>query len=407
MIQIKAGCTMFEDIKIRGVDNLLALMEKFRNDPREQKVDLVVGVYKDDHGDVPVMRAVKQAENHLFESEKTKNYVGIPGDAEFRALVPSILLGSQSPLIEQNRIDCVQTPGGTGALKVACDLLNYLKPAIKIWVSTPTWANHIPVATDARLTVDQYPYFRSADRSLDFDGMMTHLDEHSKAGEVILLHACCHNPTGVDLTLDQWQQLTDFVRERQLFPLVDCAYQGLGDGMDADVAGLRHMTENLPELLIANSFSKNFGIYRERTGALSFVCESAEQVTNTFNAVKTVIRSNYSMPPSHGARVVATVLNDSQMTAEWKAELDEMRSRISAMRSALRSELEQRGIKEDLSFLTNQKGMFSYTGFTPEMVASIKDNYGIYMAGDGRINVAGICSGNLDYISDAFASVLD
>ncbi len=398
---------MFEEIQIRGVDNLLALMEKFRNDPREQKVDLVVGVYKDDNGDVPVMRAVKQSENHLFESETTKNYVGIPGDADFRSLVPSILLGSQSVLIEQGRVDCVQTPGGTGALKVACDLLNYLKPGIKIWTSTPTWANHIPVATDARLTVDQYPYFRASDRSLDFEGMMTHLDNHAKAGEVILLHACCHNPTGVDLSLEQWKELTDFVSERQLFPLIDCAYQGLGDGMEADVAGLRYMAENVPELLIANSFSKNFGIYRERTGALSFIGASAEQTTNTFNAIKTVIRSNYSMPPSHGARIVATILNDPNMTTEWKAELDEMRDRIANMRSELKSQLEKRGVNEDLSFLTNQKGMFSYTGFTPDMVATIKDNYGIYMAGDGRINVAGITSNNIEYISDAFASILD
>lgn len=398
---------MFEDIKTRGVDNLLALMEKFRNDPREQKVDLVVGVYKDDHGNVPVMRAVKQAENHLFESEKTKNYVGIPGDADFRSLVPTILLGTESPLIQQGRVDCVQTPGGTGALKVACDLLNFLKPSIKIWMSTPTWANHIPVATDARLTVDQYPYFRPADRSLDFEAMMAHLDNHSKAGEVLLLHACCHNPTGVDLSLDQWQQLTGFVSERGLFPLIDCAYQGLGDGMEEDVAGLRHMTENVPELLIANSFSKNFGIYRERTGALSFACASQEQAANTFNAVKTVIRSNYSMPPSHGARIVTTILSDADMTAEWKTELDEMRARISAMRSALKSQLEQHGITEDFSFLTNQKGMFSYTGFTPELVARLNDEHGIYMAGDGRINVAAICSGNLEYIANAFASVLD
>ena len=398
---------MFEDIKIRGVDNLLALMEKFRNDPREQKVDLVVGVYKDDHGGVPVMKAVKQAEMNLFKSEQSKNYVGIPGDAEFRALVPPLLFGSDSALIEQGRIDCVQTPGGTGALKVACDLLNYLKPAIKIWMSTPTWANHIPVATDARLTVDQYPYFRFADRSLDFEGMMAHLDNHAKAGEVILLHACCHNPTGVDLNLDEWKQLTGFVSERGLFPLIDCAYQGLGDGMEADVAGLRHMANYVPELLVANSFSKNFGIYRERTGALSFVCTSKEQTDNTFNAVKTVIRSNYSMPPSHGARIVATVLNNSEMTADWESELDEMRDRISSMRSVLKAQLEKRGVTEDLTFLTNQKGMFSYTGFSPEIVAKLNDDYGIYMAGDGRINIAAICSGNIEYISEAFADVLN
>ncbi len=397
---------MFETIKSRGIDQILALMQAFRADPRTNKVDLVVGVYKDADGKVPVMRAVKEAERLLIDEETTKTYVGMAGDPEYCGLVPKILLSEGSSALAAGRVVSLQTPGGSGALKVGSDLLNSIKPDQKLWVSTPTWANHVPVATDAGLVTDQYPYFRPSDRGLDFEGMMAHLDQHAVAGDAILLHACCHNPTGVDPNFEQWQSITDFVLDRGLLPFVDCAYQGLGDGMEQDVAGLRHIAERAPEMLIASSFSKNFGIYRERVGAITIIAKDPQQLATTKGAAETVIRSNYSMPPSHGARSVATVLASRDLSDLWSEELDEMRKRIADMRSALKQKLEERQVTRDLSFLTDQKGMFSYTGFGPEQVEGLRADHGIYVAKDGRINVAGLSSENLDVVADGFAAML-
>lgn len=397
---------MFENLRSRGVDQILALMLEFRADPREDKVDLVVGVYKDAQGAVPVMRAVKEAERRLFESEETKTYVGMAGDAEFRALVPGMLLGARSKVMAEGRVTSLQTPGGSGAIKVACDLLNTIEPAKRLWVSTPTWANHEPVASDAGLTIARYPYFRPSDRGLDFDAMMGHLEANSSEGDAILLHACCHNPTGVDLSQAQWAQVTEFVIERGLLPLIDCAYQGLGQGMEEDVAGLRYMAERVPEMLICNSFSKNFAVYRERTGALSLIARTPKDLAGTQAATETVIRSNYSMPPSHGARIVATVLKDPQLAADWSEELGHMRNRIARMRAALKQRLQERQITEDLSFLTEQVGMFSYTGLSAEQVHTLRERHGIYVADDGRINVAGLSASNLDVVADGFAAVM-
>ena len=397
---------MFEEIETRGVDNLLMLMAAFRADERTEKVDLVVGVYKDEEGNVPVMAAVKEAEAELLKGEDTKNYVGIAGDADYRAFVPPLVFGEDSPIVTTGRVSCVQTPGGTGALKVGNDLLNSLKPGNPIWMSTPTWANHIPVSQDAGLTVAQYPYFRESDRGLDFDAMMSHLDAHAKPGDVILLHACCHNPTGVDLSLDQWAKVASFLRERQLLPFMDAAYQGMGVGFERDLEGLRLVAAQVSEMLVATSFSKNFGIYRERTGALSFVCKTPEHVETTMAAVQAVIRSNYSMPPSHGARIVATVFGDEGMKATWRAELEVMRERIAEMRTALRTKLEKHQVTQDFSFITDQKGMFSYTGLNPDQVSRLRDEFGIYVAGDGRINVAGLTNRNLDVVAEGFATVM-
>lgn len=397
---------MFDRLKLRKVDNLLALMQAFRADQRSDKVDLVVGVYKNDAGEVPVMHAVKQAEQRLVAGETSKNYVGIVGDADFRDLIPSVLLGADHTLIGESRITSIQTPSGTGALKVACDMLQAISAGKTFWVSTPTWANHIPIATDAGLTVAQYPYFHKQIRGLEFDAMMAHLSSNAKTGDALLLHACCHNPTGVDLSFEQWKAVTDFVLERGVLPVVDCAYQGLADGMDADAAGLRYMAARVTEMLISSSNSKNFAIYRERTGALSLVAKSKTDLTAAFTAAETVIRSNYSMPPSHGARVVATILQAPDLRKLWEEELSEMRNRISAMRSGLRSRLQTLGVETDTSFLTDQRGMFTYTGFSPDDVRWLREERGIYIAGDGRINVAGLGSGNIDAVAEALATRL-
>ncbi|MGI9372587.1 MAG: aromatic amino acid transaminase [Hyphomicrobiales bacterium] len=355
---------------------------------------------------MPVMAAVKDAEARLLQEEDTKNYVGIAGDAAYRAFVPPLVFGADSTIVAEGRVGCVQTPGGTGALKVGNDLLNSLRPGNRIWMSSPTWANHIPISQDAGLEIAQYPYFRESDRGLDFDAMMSHLDAHAKAGEVILLHACCHNPTGVDLTLEQWAIVAEFVRARQLLPFLDAAYQGMGIGFEKDLEGLRLVAAQAPEMLVASSFSKNFGIYRERTGALSFVCKTPQQVETTMAAVQSVIRSNYSMPPSHGARIVETVFSDEGLKAKWRAELEEMRERIAKMRTALREKLERHQVTQDLAFITNQKGMFSYTGLHPDQVSRLREEFGIYIAGDGRINVAGLTTGNLDIVAEGFATVM-
>ncbi|MES0884946.1 amino acid aminotransferase [Roseibium sp. SCP14] len=398
---------MFERIESRGVDNLLNLMQAFRADTRQHKVDLVVGVYKDEHGHVPVMQAVKGAERLLLEREDTKGYVGISGDREYRELAPGLVLGEERQRSVAERLACVQTPGGTGALKVAFDFLNSIDPGKRIWLSTPTWANHVPLAEDAGLIVDRYPYFRPSDRGLDFEAMMSHLVAHSRAGDFILLHACCHNPTGVDLSLDQWKIVTEFVVDRNLLPIVDCAYQGLGNGLDEDVAGLRYMVGKVPEMLIASSFSKNFGIYRERTGALCVLTNTSGDLGQALQAVETVVRSNYSMPPSHGARIVATILRDAELRQAWESELTQMRQRIAQLREDLLIRLQERHPAFDYSFLVEQRGMFSFTGLSPENVRKLKEDFGVYMAGDGRINVAGLSPANLDLVADGFAQFQD
>lgn len=397
---------MFETVESRGVDQILALMLAFRADTRDQKIDLVVGVYKDEAGYVPVMRAVKAAERRLVEEEATKMYVGMSGDAEYCTHAQLLLLGKDAPQIADGRVMTFQTPGGSGALKVACDFLNSLEPGKRLWVSDPTWANHIPVAEDAGLKTVAYPYFRPSDRGLDFEAMMNCLAAEAKPGDAILLHGCCHNPTGVDLSLAQWETVTDFVLDRGLIPLVDCAYQGLGEGMEEDVAGLRYMMSRLPEMLIASSFSKNFGIYRERTGALTAIARHADEKSTVQAAIETVVRSNYSMPPSHGARVVATVFSDPELYADWDAELTGMRERIATMRELLKQKLEERQVTADVSFLTEQKGMFSYTGLTVDQIERLKSDFGIYVALDGRINIAGLSAENLDAVADGFAAVM-
>ena len=396
---------MFETITPGESDKILALMGVFRADPRPEKVDLVVGVYKDAEGRVPVMRAVKAAEARLQAEEDSKTYVGIAGDAAFCGHVGRFLLGDDAPQL-QDRVATLQTVGGSAALRVGCDLLASLREGQRIWVGTPTWANHVPVAQAAGLEVREHPYFRAEDRGLDFDGMVATLEAEAEPGDAIILHGCCHNPTGVDMSLAQWRALTDLVLAKGLIPFVDCAYQGLGDGLEADVEGLRHMAGQVPEMLIASSYSKNFALYRERTGALTIQAATPDALAAAFAATEAVIRPNYSMPPSHGARVVTTILGDDGLRSDWRAELDEMRARIAEMRRALRAKLEERQVSADLSFLTQQVGMFSYTGFTPADVDRLRDGYGIYIAGDGRINVAGLSPGTLDHVADGFAECL-
>lgn len=397
---------MFDDIRPGGVDALMALMQAFMADPRPGKIDLVVGVYKDESGRVPILGSVKEAEGRLLAEEDTKTYVGILGDRALAALVPGLVFGDGAAVVAEDRVRSLQTPGGCGALKVGFDFLASLQPGMRVWMGTPTWANHAPIAEGARLRVMAHPYFRAEDRGLDFEGMMDRLERDAAEGDAILLHACCHNPTGVDLSPEQWEGLGDLLRRKRILPFVDSAYQGFGRGLEEDMAGLRHLAGVVPEMLVATSFSKNFGIYRERAGALSVVAGTPGAADRALQGITSVVRANYSMPPSHGGRIVVTVLTDAALRARWLGELAEMRERIAGNRRALRAALEARQAGGDMGFLTDQVGMFSYTGLGLEQVRRLRDEYAIFVAEDGRINVAGLTGDTMDRVAEGFAAVL-
>lgn len=397
---------MFSQIQAPVGDRLMALMLAYRADPTPNKVDLGVGVYMDEAGTVPILAAVKQAERHLLATETTKTYIGPQGDPAFGAAMQEMLLGTSSPILRHDRVRTLQTPGGSGALRVAADFLHVHFPGTTVWMSTPSWLNHAPIQRAAHNVVGFYPYCRPEDGTLDFDGMMGTLERNTAPGDVVLLHACCHNPTGVDLSPSHWRELTALMARKALLPLIDCAYQGLDAGVDADVAGLRHMVEALPEALIASSCSKNFGLYRERCGALSLIGESAAVAATGAAALASVVRTNYSMPPAHGAGIVAAIWTDPALRGLWLDELAGMRQRLNSTRATLRARLEQHRIVRDLSFLTDQRGMFSFTGFPAQAIARLRAAHGIYITEDGRINIAGVNPSNIDYLCDSIAAVL-
>ncbi|OOV88617.1 aromatic amino acid transaminase [Oceanospirillum linum] len=397
---------MFENVKAIPGDALLALMMEFKKDPTPAKIDLGVGVYKDDAGLTPILPAVKKAEALILENEQSKGYIGPAGAPELAPLLQSLMLGDQHNLIREKRIATTQTPGGTGALRVAGDLINALNPNAKIWVSDPTWSNHFHVFAGAGIEVRTYPYYDAQQNALAFENMLAAIHE-IPSGDVILLHASCHNPTGIDPTLEQWQQISDLVAERALLPLIDCAYQGFGDGLEEDVQGLKLILEKSPEALITTSCSKNFGLYNERIGALSVVAAEPEHCNNVFSQACNCIRANYSNPPAHGAAIVTTILSDQALRQQWETELSEMRTRIHRMRTELVKNLSALSDERDFSFIAAQKGMFSYSGLSRDEVKYLKDKYAIYAVDSGRINIAGINDGNLGRLSQAIAEAID
>ena len=397
---------MFKHLKAVPGDPLLALIIAHRNDPNPKKVDLGVGVYKDNSGHTPILNSVKKAEAILLKEEDSKSYIGINGAPEFAPMVQTLLLGKNSNIIANNRIFSAQTPGGTGALKVAADFIGANLANPKIWVSDPTWGNHLPIFKSSGIEIAEYPYYDAANNGLRFEDMMSTLKAEVKAGDAILLHACCHNPTGVDLKIEHWHALTELVIEKGLLPLVDAAYQGFGDGLDEDMAGLRYMAERVPSMLIANSFSKNFGIYRERCGGMSIIAQTTEEASNAFSIVGMAIRANYSMPPAHGASVVYTIMSDEVLRAEWEAEVATMRDRINDLRHKLVASLASSTCSKDFSFIKDQRGMFSYSGLSVEQVHRLRDEFSIYIADSGRMNVAGITDDNLEYLAQSIATVV-
>ena len=396
---------MFERIERVPGDAILGLIEAYQKDSNPQKVDLGVGVYRDDQGRTPVLAAVKKAEEQLFQNEATKSYIGSHGDTRYTEAVTRMVVGENSAALGAGRISTTQTPGGTGALRLAADVMKAHLSGRAIWLSDPTWPNHPAIFDAAGLEVKRYPYV-NADNRLDFEAMLAALKEVPE-GDIVLLHACCHNPTGFDLCEAQWREILEVVKSRGLLPLIDFAYQGFGDGLDQDAFGVRLFVEALDEMLITTSCSKNFGLYRERTGSLMVLAADEEQMQNVRTQVAIAARENYSTPPSHGAAVVAEILGSQALTDQWKQELADMRGRINGLRSDFVAAFRPHGLEERFAFIAEQRGMFSYTGLTPEQVDRLRDEYGIYMVRSGRANVAGFSQENLPYLAKAVAAVND
>lgn len=393
---------MFEALKPLPQDPILQLMQTFREDPREHKIDLGIGVYKDDAGNTPIMAAVHQAERRLLESESTKSYVGPAGSPGFGRVMADLVMGEDSSLVRDGRVTVVQTPGGCGALRMAAEFLRLCRDNATVWVSTPTWGNHLPLLGGAGLNIREYPYLDPATLQVDFAAMLESLAQ-AEAGDVVLLHGCCHNPSGADLSFEQWQQVTDLVLEKGLLPFVDMAYQGLGDGLESDAAGLRHMAGRVPEMIVAASCSKNFGLYRERTGALMLMGATDSVASAANSQLLSVIRSHYSMPPAHGAAIVETILGDEALRADWQLELAGMCDRILGLRRAFAEALAPAG---DFGFIARQRGMFSFLGISPAQVRRLREEYGIYMLESSRVNVAGLNDRTLPVVAEAIRTIL-
>lgn len=393
---------MFEALQSLPQDPILQLMQTFREDTRPDKVDLGIGVYKDDAGNTPIMAAVHNAERRLLDEETTKSYVGPAGSVSFNNAMAELLLGADNPVIRDARTSVIQTPGGCGALRMAAEFLRICKSDVKVWVSTPTWANHLPLLGGAGLTIRDYPYLDPQTLRINFDAMLETLDQ-AAPGDVVLLHGCCHNPSGADLSLMQWQELTDLIQRKELLPFVDMAYQGLGEGLETDASGLRHLAGKVPEMLIAASCSKNFGLYRERTGALALISETATVNAAATSQLLSVVRCNYSMPPAHGAAIVESILTDNELRAQWQEELNGMCERILNLRHAFADTLAPVG---DFSFVAHQKGMFSFLGISPEQVNQLRKRHGIYMLENSRVNIAGLNQRILPRVAEALHDVL-
>lgn len=396
---------MFEKVQAAPADPILGLTDAYKSDERDNKVNLGVGVYKDTHGATPILATVKKAEALLVEKEVSKTYLSIEGTPAYNQAVQQLMFGAQSTVIANDRARTAQAPGGTGALRIAAEFMVRQLGITRIWVSNPTWANHGNIFKAAGLEVMQYAWYDAKTRGLAFDQLQQDFQKIAE-GDAVLLHGCCHNPTGIDPTLEQWQTIADLVKQQKALPLFDFAYQGFATGIDEDAASVRLFTEQFDELLVANSFSKNFGLYNERAGAFTLVAKEAAVAAQAFSQVKSIIRGIYSNPPSHGALVVATILEDAQLTEQWQQEVAGMRVRIKEMREAFVQGLADKGVSQDFGFISEQNGMFSFSGLTPEQVAKLKDEHAVYIVGSGRISVAGITPHNLPHLVEAVAAIL-
>lgn len=397
---------MFEHVDAYPGDPILTLNESFKNDPRAEKINLSIGVYLDEQRNLPVMHAVREAESALLSTIGPRPYLPMEGAPSYRKAVQQLLFGAESEALAAQRIATVQTLGGSGALKVGADFLHaYFKDA-QVWISDPTWDNHRAIFTGAGFSVHSYPYYNQDTKQADFPRMQAALCEIPK-GSIVLLHACCHNPTGADLNAQQWRELAELVKSRALLPFFDIAYQGFGDGLEEDAFALRYFTDQKIPFLVASSFSKNFSLYGERCGSLSVVCPDALQADTVLGQLKATIRRNYSSPPAHGARIVAAVLESAELYTTWRDELTAMRVRIKAMREGLHAALLRRKPGRDFDYVTKQKGMFSYTGLSSAQVKVLREDFGVYLVGSGRLCMAALTEDTIEPAADAIAKVLD
>ena len=393
---------MFETLQSMPADPILRLIAEHREDPRPEKIDLGVGVFRSAAGETPVLDAVKIAERRLLDTQETKAYIGTAGNPAFNAAMQALTFGDAE---DSARMLTVQTPGGSGSLRVAAGLILRARPGASVWASDPTWNNHVPLLAGAGLALKPYAYYDSERRVVNIDAMLEALRAIPK-GDIVLLHACCHNPSGLDPGDDQWREIAGVIAERELIPFVDMAYQGFGRDLDRDAFVIRLLAGRVPEMIVSSSCSKNFGLYRERVGALSFLVADGTVRGALASQAGSYVRTLYSMPPDHGAAIVAMILTDEGLRAGWEAELRGMRDRLREMRSLLNAELRSRAPDHDFSHLVRATGMFCFLGITPEQVGRLKQDFGVYMVDSSRINVAGITAANVAYLADAIAAVL-
>ncbi|EPH6098430.1 aromatic amino acid transaminase [Vibrio cholerae] len=392
---------MFTHLPAPVLDPILSLSVAFRNDPRPQKVDLGIGVYKNSLGETPIMRAVALAQDKVVASQKTKSYVGLAGCEEFNQSMMQLVLGAT---LDVERTIAIQTPGASGALRMLGDLMRVAQPDTTVWITDPSYVNHKPVMEAAGLKVRYYRYFSRETKMVDTEQMLADL---AQAGtkDVVLLHGCCHNPTGADIDFSAWQAITELAQKNGFIPFVDIAYQGFGDGLEQDAQGLRYMAERMEEMLITTSCSKNFGLYRERTGAAIVIGKNQQEVTNARGKMLTLARSTYTMPPDHGAALVKTVLRDEQLTAIWKQELSEMQQRLLTLRKNLCNELRNQHNTRQFDFIESHRGMFTVLGFSAEQMGRLREEFAIYGVADGRINIAGLTEKDIPYVANAIIHV--
>lgn len=394
---------MFETLQPAPADKILALIGLYRADTRPGKVDLGVGVYKDRDGRTPVMRAVREAEKRLLAGQDTKTYLGLAGDTGFNAAMIKLAFGEKA---DHSRIRAAQAPGGSGALRLVAELLQRTRPGATVWLSDPTWPNHLPVMRAAGLQVRDYPYFDAVSGAVRFDDMLAAL-KTATSGDVVLLHGCCHNPTGANLDAAQWAKVADVLLERGLLPFVDIAYQGFGEGLDADAAGLRLLAGKVPEMVVASSCSKNFAVYRDRVGSAMIMAKDGAQADVAMSQMLAAARALYSMPPDHGAAAVRMVLEDADLKKVWETELEEMRLRMLRLRVAFAEALRRQSNSDRFDFVASHRGMFSRLGLTEAQVERLRTEHAVYMVGDSRINVAGLPEDGMDELAKAIVSVLD
>ncbi len=392
---------MFENLKPQPADKILALMQMYRDDPRDQKIDLGVGVYKNAEGVTPVMRAVKAAEKRILEEQESKAYTGLAGDPAFADAMIDLILGTSVP---RGNIAAVATPGGTGACRQAFEMIRMANPTARVFVSNPTWPNHLSILNYLGIETVQYRYFDGESRGVDFDGMIEDL-KTANAGDVVLLHGCCHNPTGANLNMVQWQEVVNLINARGLVAMIDIAYQGFGDGLEEDAQATRLVASSVKRCLIAASCSKNFGVYRERTGLLMAISDDPAQTALNQSTLAFLNRQNYSFPPDHGARVVTTILNDDALRADWATELEDVRLSMLGLRQQLADELQSLSGSDRFGFIAQHRGMFSRLGAAPELVEKLRADHGIYMVGDSRLNIAGLNANTVPILAQAIVDV--